>query len=215
MAYSDDIDYMPTFGLVEIAVGVTLSIIVLVAGIMIMNVAFENRREAIDQNAPAPPQPSFEVPTAREAYPAAVALIRDEDPGAQLASAAGGWYPGVHPVYIESGRTGWTYFFFLPATNQMAEVVVDQGNIARLVTTVDWETPPDLLDDRLWNADSALAMPLFLSICQEEMTGDSSVVARLSAARENTYLNWHIELFDADNDSVCKVDVDAASGSLR
>src|SRR5262245_27204143 len=68
------------------------------------------------------PQPDLDVPTAREAYPAAVKLIRDEDPGAVLASAVGGWTPVIKLDNLYSGRTAWTFHFYLPDTNSFVWV---------------------------------------------------------------------------------------------
>ena len=82
--------------------------------------------------AEPPRQPSYDVLTAREAYIPAVTLIRDSDPGAQLATGTGVWTPNIDNVYLEAGRTGWTFHFYLPTSAEMATVIVNRGGDARV-----------------------------------------------------------------------------------
>lgn len=167
--------------------------------------------------SPAPNQPSFDVPTAREAYLPAVDLIRQSDPGAQLASGAGAWTPGVDPVYLQSGRTGWTFSFYLPASQEMAEVVVNRGGSAAIVEVQDWETPPMLLDDQGWQIDSPQALGMFLSVCQEEVNAapDITVQTRLSASAQFNNLIWQMVATNDAGERVCVVSVDASTGQYR
>jgi hypothetical protein len=83
---------------------------------------------------------SYDIPTAREAYAPAVTLIRQKDPGAQLASATGAWTSVIDRALLKNGRTGWTFAFYLPATQQMALVIVDRVTGPRIASTEAWAT---------------------------------------------------------------------------
>ncbi len=172
--------------------------------------------------APAPQAvavgPDFSVPTAREAYVPAVELIRQTDPGAQLASSAGAWTPAISAANLEAGRTGWTFSFFLPSTGEMATVVVDQGHAARLVGLRPWQTPPELLPDTQWRADSPQVMALLLEQCAAtaQAAPDVKVEMRLSTAAENRTMLWQARVeSEEDPLAVCEVVVDGITGLVR
>src|SRR5262245_32017289 len=103
-------------------------VILVVVALMLCAAAylFLNNVMRAQQNQPTPsgPQPEFDVPTAREGYPAAVEVARAQDQGAQLTSAAGAWTPTIFRDNLDVGRTGWTYYFYLPTTNSMLWVTV-------------------------------------------------------------------------------------------
>lgn len=163
-------------------------------------------------------QPDYAVLTAREAYVPAVEAIRARDPGARLASGAGVWYPNIDMVYLSSGRTGWTFHFYLPATNEMAEVVVDRGGTARITTVTPWETPPDLLEDTRWQIDSPVALNTLVASCADllEEATDAQVEARLTVARSAVAPTWQVRARSASNPlDACEVSIDAISGVVR
>jgi hypothetical protein len=167
--------------------------------------------------AAAGPQPSYDVPTAREAYLPAVEAIRTRDPGAQLASGVGAWTPTIDPVYLNAGRTGWTFHFYLPSSQQMATVIVDRGGQARIPEVLAWETPPDLLDDRDWQIDSSQAATLFLQTCRAALDSQPDLQAqmRLSASADLGRLMWQARVVTGENQPVCEVNIDAETGQVR
>lgn len=175
-------------------------------------------------NQPAPPPTATptadpSIPTAREAYPPAIDMIRDQDPGAELASAAGAWTPTIVLPDLVDGRTGWTFHFYLPAKNQMAWVTVGRDREVRLARVEDWETPPTLLDDEAWQVDSPQAIQIALgSACQATLDDapDAEVQARLSLDVSNGALIWQIRVFPAaDPNAACSARIDATSGTVR
>ncbi len=161
---------------------------------------------------------SYDIPTAREAYVPAVTLIREQDPGAQLASATGAWTPVVDRALLKNGRTGWTFAFYLPATGQMALVIVDRVTGPRIAHREDWASPPDLLDDQTWQIDSGGAgMNAFVDTCGGTLDAqpDGQVQATLTMAAENRWLLWQYQLLAPDGTVSCQVSVDASSGQVR
>jgi hypothetical protein len=164
------------------------------------------------------PRPDLDVPTAREAYPAAVEVARARDAGAELASAAGAWTPNYNSDNLDAGRTGWTYHFYLPSENKMLWVVADRDAGVRVVREEDWETPPGLIDDQGWQIDSAQALALAVQTCETLLAADQnpSVEARLSLAASGRALIWHIHMTPSDpDDDVCSVRIDATTGVVR
>jgi hypothetical protein len=160
---------------------------------------------------------SFDIPTAREAYPAAVAMARAEDVGAQLASAAGAWTPNIDMAELAAGRTGWTFYFYLPATKQMLAVVADRATGARIASRQPWASQPDLLDEQGWLKDSPIGMADFLQKCQGDLNAqsDRQVIARLSTATENRTLVWAYQVLSPDQQVVCQAQFDARTGLVR
>lgn len=166
----------------------------------------------------AQPQADFADPTAREAYVPAVEMIREIDPGATLSSGGGVWSANLNTVQLDAGRTGWTFFFYLPDTGEMARVVVDRGSVARLVDRQPWETPPDVLEDQRWMVDSPAAVGKLLEGCTEIVSGqpDANVKARLTMAAENRTILWQMSAqSEADPLTTCEVSVDATTGVVR
>ncbi len=170
--------------------------------------------------APPPPRlPDFEVPTAREAYVPAVEAIRAVDPLAELAAGAGAWSPLIDTVQLEAGRTGWTFFFYLPNSGEMARVVVDRGKVAHVVSRQPWETPPTLLSDQGWLVDSPQAISRLLEVCRDTISSagtDAHVEVWLSTAAENRTLLWQARVvpIGAPEDA-CEARVDALTGAPR
>lgn len=161
---------------------------------------------------------SYDIPTAREAYVPAVTLIRQQDPGAQLASATGAWMPVIDRALLRNGRTGWTFAFYLPGSNQMALVIVDRVTGPRLASSEPWASPPELLDDQAWQIDSGGAgMEAFMQMCGSMLDAqpDSWVQITLSTAAENSWLLWQYQLMASDGSVACQVSVDASSGQVR
>lgn len=200
--------------LVGIAFGVTF-IVGLTCGLAVVVPALRPSPSPTQQ---AEAVPDYSVPTAREAYVPAVELIRQTDPTAELASGAGTWTPVIDPTGLEAGRTGWTFFFFLPATGEMASVVVGQNGQARLSGISQWETPPSLMGDQQWRTDSPQVMAYLLQACGGalgEMPG-AQVEARLTTAAENRTLLWQARVYSPDDPlAVCEVTVDGITGLLR
>ncbi len=160
-------------------------------------------------------QVSYDIPTSREAYVPAVGAVREVDLSAELASAAGAWTPVINRAQLSTGRTGWTFHFYLPTTNEMARVVVDRGGGARVVEVVPWETPPALLEDQGWQVDSSIAAATFLQTCQSTLNSqpDSRVEARLSMAAANKRLVWQIQVIATPTgQALCEVKLDATTG---
>ena len=145
-------------------------------------------------------------------------VLRQEDPGALLASGTGVWHPNIDRVQLKAGRTGWTFHFYLPASNEMATVIVSRGGTARLSETVAWETPPDLLDDQRWQFDSSDALADMLGVCNDALTSlpDAYVEAKLSTAVSNLTLLWQIDVISQQNpEANCGVNIDATTGIVR
>ena len=157
---------------------------------------------------------TYDVQTAREAYPPAVALIRQEDPAAELVSAAGAWTPNVSKGYVSAGRTGWTFHFYLPSREQMVAVIVDRNGRAYIAEKLAWTTPPQSLSDQGWTQDSPIATYAFMQKCQSALSGhpEAAVEARLSLAPENQRLLWQVWLLDPNQQSLCEFMLDASTG---
>lgn len=168
---------------------------------------------------PPPRPPDFEVPTAREAYVPAVEAIRAIDPLAELAAGTGVWTPLIDSVQLEAGRTGWTFFFYLPNYGEMAQVVVDRGKVAHVVSRIPWQTPPSLLSDQGWLVDSPQAVNRLLEVCREvlnEAGEDAYVQLWLSTAAEHRTLLWLARVVPiSGSQEACEVRVDAVTGVLR
>jgi hypothetical protein len=191
---------------------------VLALGLVVIITALVINRTRAQALSQAPSAANLEVPTAREAYVPAVETIRERDVGARLATGAGAWNPTIDPGELAAGRTGWTFHFYLPASGEMAAVVVDRGGSTHIAEVSEWETPPDLLDDSLWEVDSSQAVSNLLASCQSVLDENegAGVQLRLSAAAEHRRLLWQTQvvLID-DNQVVCEVNVDATTGQVR
>ena len=168
--------------------------------------------------AESPIQPSYDIPTAREAYVPAVVVARQWDLGAELASAAGAWTPVIDPLQLSSGRTGWTFHFYFPGRGEMATVIVDQVENAWLSDVQPWETPPRLRADEDWQIDSPEAARLLLEQCQAALDAhpDAQVEIRLSTAAANRRLLWQGQVILPDElETACEVSIDATTGQVR
>src|SRR5574341_1905569 len=88
-----------------VLIGIILLAVGLIAVCAIAVILFLSSQPPQQTQTPAGAPPDLAVPTAREAYPPAVELIRQEDAGAELASAAGAWTPVIAPGNLENGRT--------------------------------------------------------------------------------------------------------------
>jgi hypothetical protein len=200
-----------------ILIGIILLVVGLIAVCVIIAVFLYGLISQQPQaQGPVASPPDLAVPTAREAYPPAVELIRQEDAGAQLASAAGAWTPIIALGNLDNGRTGWTFHFYLPATERMAWVSVGRDLSTRVVKIEDWETPPGLLDDQSWQVDSPQAIAEALETCRPALDAndDAEVEARLSLSGANRALVWDIRV-SAPGDDECGVRVDATTGRVR
>lgn len=164
------------------------------------------------------PQPDLDVPTAREAYPAAVEMARTQDAGAQLMSAAGGWTPTIKLDNLNTGRTSWTFHFYLPSSQTVIWVAVARGNSAQIAQVLPWDTPPPVLDDQGWVVDSAQAVDLALQRCRGALNDDpqASVEARLSLSAAGRAILWHVSVLPSDpEEEPCEADIDATLGVVR
>ncbi len=164
------------------------------------------------------PVPNYAQPTAREAYVPAVEAARGRDAGARLMTVTGLWYPSIDTVQLGAGRTGWTYFFYLPSNREMAEVVVGENGAVRAVDTTTWMTIPALLDDARWQVDSGIALGTFQQECGDTLSGTSNyyVEARFSTAVDNVTLVWDLSAVDLDTGEVgCAIRVDGVTGLVR
>ncbi len=203
---------------VQVAIAFSLTLIAGLCCAMTIVVPRLQLSAAPQQVQATPVWTDTSIPTAREAYPPAVEVIRQTDPAAELASGVGAWTPIVNAVQLESGRTGWTFHFYLPTSHQMATVIVDRTNGARVAEVKPWETPPTLLSDQGWQVDSPQAVGRLLEACRTtfESQADSQVQARLSTAADHRTLVWHLRVFSpADPLAVCEVNLDATTGLLR
>lgn len=174
--------------------------------------------QAQTDQAPAAPV-DYEIPTAREAYVPAVEAIRAIDPQAVLMEGVGVWTPVITTTQLNAGRTGWTFYFYLPDTGEMAQVIVDRGKVARVAGRQPWDTPPDLISDQGWRIDSPEAVRFLQENCQAAFDAagtDAHVLAQLSAAAGNRTLMWNVRVDSAaDTEIACPVTVDAIIGVLR
>jgi hypothetical protein len=195
---------------VAIAFGLTL-----VAGLICV-VALYPRLRA-DQSQGGQEQSDLTIPTAREAYNAAHAMITEIDPAAQLADAVGLWSPVIDPVQFRAGRTSWTFHYYLPSTGEMAVVVVGRDNETRVASRVPWETPPDVISPGGWRIDSPEVAVQLDSLCAETLRAapESTLELRLSTAVENRSLLWQAHLLSDDPLVVCEVLIDATTGLMR
>nr|MBN1229018.1 hypothetical protein [Anaerolineae bacterium] len=159
--------------------------------------------------------PDFSIPTAREAYIPAVELIRQTDAGAQLASAVSIWTPSIDLVQLRAGRNGWAFHFYLPSSGEMATVLVDGEGNARIDKYETWETPPSLIDDLNWRADSSVVADLLVTSCQETI-GDftqASVELWLSMAEENRAALWLVSASTTgESPATCELTINAVTG---
>jgi hypothetical protein len=203
----------------ELQIGIAFGVTLLIGFVCAMAVLPALRPEpAPIESQAAGPQADFSDPTAREAYVPAVELIRQTDPGAILASGGGAWTPDINTTQLDAGRTGWTFFFYLPDYQEMAQVVVDKGGTAHLAERQAWETPPDVIDDQRWTVDSPAAVVKLVESCSEVLDAepDAGVHARLSMASENRTILWQMSVQSEANPlSACEVNVDAITGVIR
>ena len=202
---------------------VVICLIVAISAIGRIGVGEGSAADASDDPASVPTGPTAtplatpdpDVLTAREAYVAAIEVIRDADPGAVLASAAGAWTPNIVAPNVIGGRTGWTFHFFLPSTSEMAWVLVDRGGGARIDDVQDWETTPSLIDDQGWQVDSGEAVLRAFDRCDiTTVPAEMSLDARLSLAASAGSALWRISV-DAPGASPCVVRIDATTGAVR
>lgn len=204
----------------EMIIAIALGALIFLGGIFAIALLLVFDPGQNDAGAALAPALDYDILTAREAYVPAVELIRQTDAGAELASGSGAWTPTINMNYLTAGRTGWTFHFYLPASGEMATVIVDRGGSAWIAEQVAWETPPDLLDDQNWQVDSAQAMDQFYQICgaplESESSEDNVVQARLSTASSNRGLIWQITAVSLSTElPICGVTVDATTGSVR
>ncbi|NDJ51563.1 MAG: hypothetical protein GYB68_00590 [Chloroflexi bacterium] len=165
------------------------------------------------------PRVSFDILTAREAYPEALEIARQVEAGAQLVSAASAWTPVINLEQLRAGRSGWTFHFYLPSRAELATVVVDLGGEVSMVETQLWDSLPLLIEDDGWALDSSQVMPRFFDQCGSlvETLPEPLVEARLSAAANLGRLHWRVTLIEVDNPStvLCELNVDATTGQER
>ncbi len=162
--------------------------------------------------------PEMDVPTAREAYLPAVDVARAQDAGAELASSVGAWSPTINADNLITGRTGWTFHFYMPSSQSIAWVVVSRGGSARIARVDPWDTPPALQDDQGWQIDSGQAVAVAMETCQPTLDAhpEAVVEARLSLATDNRALVWRISVTPADPAApACVVSLDATTGQVR
>jgi len=204
----------------EMIIAIALGALIFLGGVFAIALLLVFDPGQNNAGAVSAPALDYEVLTAREAYVPAVEVIRQQDAGAELASGIGAWTPTINTSYLIAGRTGWTFHFYLPASGEMATVVVDRGSTAWIAERVAWETPPDLLDDQNWQVDSAQAVDQFYQVCgvplESESPEDNMVQARLSTASSNGGLIWQIAAVSLSTElPICGVTVDATTGSVR
>ncbi|MBN1427918.1 MAG: hypothetical protein JXB07_05995 [Anaerolineae bacterium] len=205
-------------GLVLVVVAGLVGVIVLIIGAIVLGPRISSLFSSSSGEVTVTEMVPYDIPSARESYVPAVTLIRQQDPGALLASATGAWTPVIDRSQLESGRTGWTFAFYLPSTRQMARVVVDRVEKPRLVSVEAWETPPDLLDDQSWQIDSGgVGMDAFLQKCGGTLDAqpDDQVRVTLTTSAERQRLLWQYQLLSPTGAVVCEAFVDASSGQAQ
>jgi hypothetical protein len=159
-----------------------------------------------------------DIPSARDGYPDAIKIARQNDLQATLVSVAGAWMPTISRAALAAGRTGWTYYIYLPETHQMAAIVVDRVGSARIASTQKWQTPPDTLDDSTWAIDSGQGMAAFLQKCEGALNAapDRQVQAWLTTAKtEGGRLAWRYTVMGPDESVVCETGIDAQTGQVK
>jgi hypothetical protein len=188
-----------------------LGVVVVLGAVVLVGAFF------LAPKGPTAPQPTVspDIPTAREAYIPAVTAIREKDGGAVLMAAMGAWTPVVNRAELGAGRTGWTFYFYLPSSAQMAAVVVNRGGGARISEVKAWGTVPDALDELNWQIDSGASINKFTEKCLGSLNSDASVLATFSTARENNSLMWIYQAVNWDGAVLCEAKVDAQSGAAR
>jgi hypothetical protein len=87
--------------------------------------------------------------------------------------------------------------------------------VARIASVTAWQTPPKVLDERSWVADSSIGMDLFLAKCNGDLTGDRQVIVRMSTAQENETLLWQRQVVSPDKTVICQADTDARTGQPK
>lgn len=160
----------------------------------------------------------YSQPTAREAYVPALELARETDVQAELMSAAAVWTPPVDREGLVSGRGGWTFFFYLPATGEMLTVAAGAEMGPEVVSVEPWATPPSLFDDERWRIDSPGALAVLQDKCGSALdeAPDAQVEVRLSTASANLTLLWAGRVLAGEEAApLCEVNVDAVTGLPR
>ncbi|NDJ54758.1 MAG: hypothetical protein GYB68_16945 [Chloroflexi bacterium] len=197
-----------------VLLGLVLMAVVVIGGALLLNSRQPPAGEAAV--APTPTIPTFEVPTAREAYVPALEVAREFDISAELASGAGAWTAGATEDDLLSGRTGWTFHFYLPATQELVTIVVDRGLRTRVVDQEPWPTAPNLLDDRFWQIDSPVITQRLSENCTDVLAqaADENVEIRLSTAATNGRLLWAGQVTQGET-TLCTINVDATTGQVR
>ena len=167
--------------------------------------------------ATATPVVDTSVPTAREAYEVALALAQESDAQAAIMSGAGLWTPVIDSNLLAAGRTGWTFYFFLPQRGEMATVVVDRGGSARMAETQPWDTPPQLVGVERWRTDSPEAMTRVFAQCGDTLNNvpDATVEVRLNMAAEARTALWQVKVTSQEEPlTACEVAIDATTGLI-
>jgi hypothetical protein len=189
---------------------------ILTGTIMVLTACISPAPVPVEPQAAA--QPDFTIPTAREAYIPAIDLARQNDVRAELVSAAGAWTPLFLVEQIASGRTGWTFHFYLPGEQEMISIVVGKEGIAQITKRVPWVIPVLALDDQGWFIDSPEIAETLVENCGDLKDGATNlkVEARLSLAASEGRMIWLIRVTSLDEvELFCELSMDATTGQLR
>jgi hypothetical protein len=123
----------------------------------------------------------------------------------------------INQAELQAGRTGWTFYFYLPAKKQLAAVIADRAGGARVAGVQPWETPPDGIDDQKWQQDSPVGISGFLDKCRGGLAAqpDRQAIVRLSASADNAALVWNYRVVSPDQQAICEYSIDGNTGAPR
>jgi hypothetical protein len=131
----------------------------------------------------------------------------------------GTWTPAINRAELQAGRTGWTFYFYLPSSAQLAAVAVNRGGSAQITEVKGWETLPETVNDGNWDedwlVDSGAAIANFTGPCLNGLSADASVLAVFTTSADNNSLMWNFQTVNSDGTISCEVKVDAESGAVR
>ena len=166
---------------------------------------------------PVAPTLAVEGSTAVFAFAAAANTARTWQTDAQLVDASATWPQGVTRDDILTGSTVWSFTFYAPGQNQVANIqVVD--NVPTLLGQRSAPTALTPLDSTGWQVDSPQAIAILL----EQAGGDeflrtqgvSILNMNLNLVTESGRIEWLVSLFSSQTGQSLIIRVDATSGEI-
>lgn len=166
---------------------------------------------------PVAPTLAFSGSTAVFAFAAADTQATTWQTDAQLIEANATWPQGVTRDDILTGSAVWSFIFYSPGQNKVANIqVVD--NVSTLLTETTPPTTLSPLNSTSWRVDSPQAIQILL----EQAGGDeflrsqgvSILNMNLSAVAESGQLEWFISLFSSQTGQSLIIRIDATNGEI-